>query len=48
MAAILKGHKQYWGKIAIYGDYNPWTGHKEDDREITCIQRTRWLKAKSK
>jgi hypothetical protein len=25
MVAILKGHKRYWGKVAIYGDYKPWT-----------------------
>lgn len=29
MAAVLKGHKRYWGKVAIYGDYKPWTAHKE-------------------
>jgi predicted amidophosphoribosyltransferase len=29
MVAILKGHKRYWGKVAIYGDYKPWTAHKE-------------------
>ena len=29
MVAILRGHKRYWGKVAIYGDYRPWTAHKE-------------------
>jgi predicted amidophosphoribosyltransferase len=29
MAPVLKGHERYWGKVAIYGDYKPWSIHKE-------------------
>jgi hypothetical protein len=29
MTAVLKRHERYWGNVAIYGDYKPWTAHKE-------------------
>lgn len=29
MGAILKKHDRYWGGIAVYGDYLPWSAHKE-------------------
>src|ERR1700730_4977550 len=28
MSAILKRHDRYWGNVAIYGDYKPWTAHQ--------------------
>jgi predicted amidophosphoribosyltransferase len=30
MVLTLKGHKRFWAGIAIFGDYKPWSAHKED------------------
>jgi predicted amidophosphoribosyltransferase len=27
---VLKNHKLFWGNVAIYGDYKPWTAHKNE------------------
>ena len=27
--AVLKKHDRFWRKIAIYGDYKPWSAHKD-------------------
>jgi hypothetical protein len=29
LGAILKKHDRYWAGIAVYGDYMPWSAHKE-------------------
>jgi predicted amidophosphoribosyltransferase len=30
LVPILKKHERYWGHVAIYGDYKPWTAHKAE------------------
>jgi predicted amidophosphoribosyltransferase len=30
MALTLKGHKRFWAGIAVFGDYKPWSVHKEE------------------
>ena len=50
-----RGHKRYWGKVAIYGDYRPWTAHKEaggdwstfdeHSRRILLLRRATKLRA---
>jgi len=30
LTRVFKGPQRYWRNIAVYGDYKPWTAHKED------------------
>jgi predicted amidophosphoribosyltransferase len=30
MPSLLRNHAKFWGSIATFGDYKPWTGHTAD------------------